>query len=238
MTLTAEQKAAKKAEDIRIAKAAYAKAELGRLLGTSSGPRNIGEQLTAAQIADTSTGSLFGYISSVLNSTASNKLQQQQDACAFLNQYVDTPYKNIITSLTGTVDVIPTEIVTQNIQAVQVELESLQETVEDRKKDQQTAIVRDKILRSGNGTVTNHQIYLLGRPLRPASIPFLWALSTLFIGFALLIFYTYYPYTTPPLDVILFDLYMFFTDPFTWAVLFSIASVVILFLSLRIAKIL
>ena len=216
----------------------YATAELGRLLGTRSGPRNIGEQLTAAQIADTSTGSLFGYINSVLNSTASNKLEQQQNACALLNQYVDTPYKNIITSLTGTVDVIPTEIVTQQIQAVQVELENLQQTVKDYKKDQQTAIVRDKVLRSGNGAVTNHQIYLLGRPLRPASIPFLWALSTLFIGFALLIFYTYYPYTTPPLDVLLFDLYLLFTDPFTWAILFSLASVVILFLSLRIAKIL
>ena len=216
----------------------YATAELGRLLGTSSGPRNIGEQLTAAQIADTSTGSLFGYINSVLNSTASNKLEQQQNACALLNQYVDTPYKNIITSLTGTVDVIPTEIVTQQIQAVQVELENLQQTVKDYKKDQQTAIVRDKVLRSGNGAVTNHQIYLLGRPLRPASIPFLWALSTLFIGFALLIFYTYYPYTTPPLDGLLFDLYLLFTDPFTWAILFSLASVVILFLSLRIAKIL
>jgi len=220
------------------AEAAYATAELGRMLGTRSGPRNIGEQLTAAQIADTSTGSLFGYISSVLNSTASNKLQQQQNACAFLNQYVDTPYKNIITPLTGEVIAIPTEIVTQQIQAVQVELESLQQTVKDYKKDQQTAIVRDKVLRSGNGAVTNHQIYLLGRPLRPASIPFLWALSTLFIGFALLIFYTYYPYTTPPLDVLLFDLYLLFTDPFTWAILFSLASVVILFLSLRIAKIL
>ena len=226
--LTIEQKA----EAIRIAKEAYASKELNRVIGAP-----IGATIPASVSTASTDNSLFGYINTTLQSPTAT-LKNKQEVCAFVNEYVDTPYKNIITSLTGNVDVIPTEIVTQNIQAIQVELESLQETVEDRKKDQQTAIVRDKVLRSGNGAVTNHQIYLLGRPLRPASIPFLWALSTLFIGFALLIFYTYYPYTTPPLDVMLFDLYMFFTDPFTWAILFSVASVVILFLSLRIAKIL
>jgi len=233
MPLTANEKAAA----ISKADAAYATANLG-VFFTKSPPKPIGQQLTDAEIYTPTPNTLFSWINSVLNSTSPNKLQQQQEVCAWTNQYADTPYKNIITPLTGEIGAIPTEIVTQNIQAVQVELESLQQTVEDYKKDQQTAIVRDKVLRSGNGAVTNHQIYLLGRPLRPASIPFLWALSTLFIGFALLIFYTYYPYTTPPLDVLLFDLYLFFIDPFTWAILFSLASVVILFLSLRIAKIL
>jgi hypothetical protein len=221
-----------KADAINIARDTYQTKELNRIVGVP-----IGTTISSSASSVRTGNSLFGYINSTLDNPKST-LKNKQDVCAFINEYVDTPYKNIITSLTGKLDVIPTEIVTQNIQAIQVELDSLQETMEDRKKDQQTAIVRDKILRSGNGAVTNHQIYLLGRPLRPASIPFLWALSTLFIGFALLIFYTYYPYTTPPLDVILFDLYMFFTDPFTWAILFSIASVVILFLSLRIAKIL
>jgi len=233
MPLTNEQKV--KAEE------AYAKANLGHILSQTSWsgtPKPIGEQITDAQIADRKDRTLFGLINNTLNSSNPNKLQEQQNACQLINYYVDTPYKNIITPLAGDIGAIPTEIVTEQIQAVQVELESLQKTAEDRKKDQQTAVIRDQVLRSGNGAVTNHQIYLLGRPLRPASIPFLWALSTLFIGFALLIFYTYYPYTTPPLDVLLFDLYLLFTDPFTWAILFSIASVVILFLSLRIAKVL
>jgi len=234
--LTAEEKANAKMK----AEEAYAKANLGQLLGgtTSGSQKPIGEQITAAQIADTRPNTVFGWINSTLTTTRPNKLQELKEVCGWMVGNIDQPYKNIITSLTGDAGAIPTEIVTQQIQAVQVELESLQQTVEDRKKDQQTAVVRDQVLRSGNGAVTNHQIYLLGRPLRPASIPFLWALSTLFIGFALVIFYTYYPYTTPPLDVILFDLYLLFVDPFTWAILFSIASVVILFLSLRIAKIL
>ena len=232
---------AQKADAIQKAEAAYTTARLGNFLSQNPGSgtlKLIGEQITDAQIADTRSGTIFGWINNTLNTTRSDRLQELKNVCGWMVGVIDQPYKNIITPLTGEVGAIPTEIVTQQIQAVQVELESLQQTVEDYKKDQQTAIVRDKVLRSGNGAVTNHQIYLLGRPLRPASIPFLWALSTLFIGFALLIFYTYYPYTTPPLDVLLFDLYLLFTDPFTWAILFSLASVVILFLSLRIAKIL
>jgi hypothetical protein len=121
---------------------------------------------------------------------------------------------------------------------IESDIKSLTETRDSLINNRDTAKLRDTILRSGNGAVTNHQIYLLGRPLRPASIPLLWALSTLFVGFALLIFYTFYPYKTPEIEVILFDLYLLFADPFTWAVLFSIASLVILFLSLRIAKVL
>ena len=220
---------AEKTTALTTAQNAYSRARLPDFLGVP-----IGTQLSDDIINNSTTG-LFGWIKTALSSS---NLQMQKDGCGWIHQNVDQPYKNIITPLTGDIGTIPTEIVTQNIQALQVELANLQQTVEDRKKDQQTAIVRDKVLRSGNGAVTNHQIYLLGRPLRPASIPFLWALSTLFIGFALLIFYTYYPYTTPPLDVILFDLYLLFVDPFTWAILFSLASIVILFLSLRIAKIL
>jgi hypothetical protein len=121
---------------------------------------------------------------------------------------------------------------------IELDIKSLTETRDSLINNRDTAELRNTILRSGNGAVTNHQIYLLGRPLRPASIPLLWALSTLFVGFALLIFYTFYPYKSPDIEVVLFDLYLLFADPFTWAILFSIASIVILFLSLQIAGIL
>ena len=148
-------------------------------------------------------------------------------------------YGNIINKLDDT----PGNYVSQSDLAsylpnIESDIKSLTETRDSLINNRDTAKLRDTILRSGNGAVTNHQIYLLGRPLRPASIPLLWALSTLFVGFALLIFYTFYPYKTPEIEVILFDLYLLFADPFTWAVLFSIASLVILFLSLRIAKVL
>ena len=204
----------------------------------------IGTKLTAEQInAPGEFGAgLFPFINKY-RTLPNNKEKKQigENACQFIYNYVDQPYKQIIIKAGGAPEDkpdLPAAIVTQNIQALQSELTTIQKSYEDRYIDQQTAVTRDKILRSGNGAITNHQVYLLGRPLRPASIPYLWALSTLFIGFALLIFYTYSPVDIPDFEVILFDIYLLFSDPFTWAILFSIASVVILFLSLRIAKIL
>jgi hypothetical protein len=173
----------------------------------------------------------------VLEETDSRKLKEGRRLCGILHTY-DQAYNDIITPLTGSTSNLPTNVIDGNIQTITDEIENLTAKYDDLVKDQRAAVIRDQALRSGNGAVTNHQIYLLGRPLRPASIPYLWALTVLFTGFALLIFYTFYPYTMPDIEIILFDLYLLFSDPFTWAILFSIASVVILFLSLRIANIL
>jgi hypothetical protein len=223
------------------AQAAYTAAGLGA-------PQNLNVPLgtpipaNAVSSAPTEYGTLFGFFKKFATlSAGQEKKQIGENACSYIYNYIEQPYKKIITDAGGSptdLTNIPVAIVTQNIDALQSELAILQKSYEDRYNDQQTAITRDQILRSGNGAVTNHQVYLLGRPLRPASIPYLWALSTLFIGFALLIFYTYSPYEIPDIEIIIFDLYLLFTDAFTWAILFSIASVVILFLSLRIAKVL
>jgi hypothetical protein len=225
-----------------IAEAAYTAAGLGSQnnLNVPIGTE-IPDDAVSSATSEFGTG-IFSFFKKFSTMPAGQeKTQIGENACSYIYNYLDQPYKKIITDAGGSptdLTNIPVAIVTQNINALQSELTVLEKSYEDRYNDQQTAITRDKILRSGNGTVTNHQVYLLGRPLRPASIPYLWALSTLFIGFALLIFYMYYPYETPDIETILFDLYLLFTDPFTWAILFSIASVVILFLSLRIAKVL
>ena len=156
--------------------------------------------------------------------------------CTILNKS-DVEYAKIIAPIAGDNPTLPVDIVTQRNVQLQTDIAALTTRRDDLLVDQQAAQLRDDVLRTGNGAVTNHQIYLLGRPLRPASMPYLWALSVLFIGLAILIFYMFYPYTAPPWDVFLFDLYLLFKDPMTWGILFSLASVVILFLSLRIAKI-
>jgi hypothetical protein len=156
--------------------------------------------------------------------------------CTALNKY-DVEYANIIAPIAGDNPNMPVDVVTQKNTQLQTDIAALTTRRDDLLIDKQAAQLRDDVLRTGNGAVTNHQIYLLGRPLRPASIPYLWALSVLFIGLAILIFYMFYPYTSPPWDVFVFDLYLLFKDPMTWGILFSLASVIILFLSLRIAKI-
>jgi hypothetical protein len=156
--------------------------------------------------------------------------------CTDLNKS-DVEYAKILAPIAGDNPNLPIDIVTQKNTQLQTDITALTTRRDDLLVDQKAAQLRDDVLRTGNGAVTNHQIYLLGRPLRPASIPYLWALSVLFIGLAILIFYMFYPYTSPPWDVFLFDLYLLSVDPMTWGILFSLASVVIVFLSLRIAKI-
>ena len=154
--------------------------------------------------------------------------------CSYVKEILAT-YDRINTTVAGTTaspDILP-----QENYSLQNDVNTLTQQRDELLEDAEVATLRDTALRSGNGSISNHQVYLLGRPLRPATIPYLWALSVLFIGVATLIFYMFYPYTIPPIDIILFDLYLLFSSPWLWSILFGLASVVILFLSLRIANI-
>lgn len=96
-------------------------------------------------------------------------------------------------------------------------------------KEEKEARLRLELLRSSHSTVTNHQVFLLGRPLRPASIPLLWALSVLFIGIAALIFYTFSPFEIIPSNYILFQIYLFLINPYfiASALLIAVISVIV-----------
>jgi len=155
-------------------------------------------------------------------------------ACKMI-KYAETTYGTINTNISNISDGA-TNVTVQDNTVLQQQVDSLTKKRNSLQEDAEVAELRDNVLRSGNGSVSNHQVYLLGRPLRPATIPYLWALSVLFIGIATLIFYMFFPYTIPPLDVILFDLYLLFSSPWIWSILFGLASVVILFLSLRITN--
>jgi hypothetical protein len=96
-----------------------------------------------------------------------------------------------------------------------------------------TADERNKNLRSRESNITTHKVFLLGRPLRPASIPYLWALSVLFVCMALLIFYYYNPITIPPIYILIAMAQDLMYNPMLWAGLFGVASIVILFLVLK-----
>jgi hypothetical protein len=96
-----------------------------------------------------------------------------------------------------------------------------------------TADERNKNLRSRESNITTHKVFLLGRPLRPASIPYLWALSFLFVCMALLIFYYYNPINIPPIYILLAMAQDLLYNPRIWAGLFGIASIIILFLVLK-----
>jgi hypothetical protein len=122
---------------------------------------------------------------------------------------------------------------------LQSEVSSLEKQLKESEDDVKSAELRDELLRSKDGNITKHQVFMLGRPLRPSSIPYLWALSILFIGASLLVFQT----QGPPLLVPLMEWFsmsgpmLFFTGPRLWMILSGALAIVILFLSLRVANV-
>lgn len=71
---------------------------------------------------------------------------------------------------------------------LQKQINRLEKIQTEMKIDVESAIARDKLLRSRNTDVTSHQLFILDRPVRKGLIPYLWVLSVLFIGVGLVIF--------------------------------------------------
>lgn len=123
---------------------------------------------------------------------------------------------------------------------LQSQVSNLEVKLKASNEDVKSAELRDELLRSQDSNITKHQVFMLGRPLRPSSIPYLWALSVLFIGASLLVFQT----QGPPL---LEPLYAWYSTPSVpgtsffgstmWIALTAALAIVILFLSLRVANV-
>jgi len=107
-------------------------------------------------------------------------------------------------------------------------IKQLEGEINELSADEQTAKLRVELLRSRDVNVTNHQVFLLGRPLRPASIPLLWALSVLFIGIALLIFYMFNPFDLSPSNALLFQAYLFVRNPIFIGVALMVTTIAII----------
>jgi hypothetical protein len=99
-------------------------------------------------------------------------------------------------------------------------------------EDAGSAVVRDQALRAKNTAINSGQVYLLGHPLRPASIPYLWGLSVIFIGIAVIMLYYNVPTlnTEALLAIVVQQIY----NPWLWVSLLGAASIVIVFLILGI----
>ena len=105
-------------------------------------------------------------------------------------------------------------------------------------EDAGNAKVRDQALRTKDTNINNRQVYLLGHPLRPASIPYLWGLSILFIGISVLMLYYYSPIPFPSSEDLMPILIEQFYNPWLWISLLGASSIIILFLILKVMNLL
>jgi hypothetical protein len=123
---------------------------------------------------------------------------------------------------------------------LQSEITDLQVKLKESNDDVKSAELRDEFLRTQDSNITKHQVFMLGRPLRPNSIPYLWALSVLFIGAAILVFQTQGPSLLEPISAWFFTASAtgsFLMDSRIWILLSGAFAIVILFLSLRVANV-
>lgn len=127
-------------------------------------------------------------------------------------------------------------------------LQQVNQALDKEKKlvdeDAKSAELRDELLRTRETDITKHQLFLLGRPLRQSTIPYLWALAVLFIGASLIMFQQMMPPIAPlftSAGVAEGGMSMWATllqDPRLWGTVAGSLAIVVLFLSLRIANIL
>lgn len=123
---------------------------------------------------------------------------------------------------------------------LQKQINRLNKIDTEMKVDAESAIARDELLRSRNTDITRQQLFLLNRPVRRGLIPYLWALSVLFIGVGLVIFRLMMPTfgahtnaVAAPVSI-LSMVYEFFSNKVVLSSLLISALIVILFLSLKI----
>ena len=119
---------------------------------------------------------------------------------------------------------------------LQKQIATAESKKQELSQDAGSAKVRDQVLRAKDTTINHRQVYLLGHALRPASIPYIWGLSVLFIGVAVLMLYYYSPIEPVPTEVIIAFMMEQFYNPWLWISLLGAASIVILFLILNIMK--
>jgi hypothetical protein len=123
---------------------------------------------------------------------------------------------------------------------LQKQINRLEKIQTEMKIDVESAIARDKLLRSRNTDVTSHQLFILGRPIKKQLIPYLWVVSILFIGVGLVIFKMAAPSFSVSTNSeasgsVLGMVIEFVTNKMVLGSLLISALIVILFLSLKVA---
>jgi hypothetical protein len=168
--------------------------------------------------------------------TISTRINQTKQAFSQLNQEITTTIQTLGSDNDMGLLLLENGRLQQRIIALEKETDTAAQ-------DEKAAIARDELLRGRDSNVTKHQLFMLGRPLRPSSVPILWALSVLFVGIGILVLQVLFPFSPQALGMsaegsgeeVIASLFTFFANPWVWGSLFGAAVIVILFLSLKIA---
>lgn len=158
-----------------------------------------------------------------------------------------TDIKNKYDTLISDIQSYVAEINTTNINSVvndegyaQIEIKRLEEINATLDDDIETARARDELLRSRNTKRTSHMLFLTDRPIRKQTIPVLWLVSVVFIGIALILIRSVTDTMQIPSTILGYFLYTvidIFQNPVILRTLLGATIIIIIFLSLKIARV-
>lgn len=120
---------------------------------------------------------------------------------------------------------------------MQQEIIQLERIQKEMKVDVDSALARDELLRTKDTRVSRHDLFLFNRPVSRSLVPFLWALSIVFIAVGLFIFKITFPVSmdipmTGTFTTLLSD---YFYNNMIWISFTICLLIVIIFLSLTVA---
>jgi len=159
-----------------------------------------------------------------------------------------TEYKNMYTTLHSDI----TSFLRQNANdlnlggtleqngQLQKDIKQYEKTNKDVTNDVETARARDELLRSKKTETNAHTLFVMDRPLKKGMIPVLWAISILFIGVALVIIRMQLndlPSISVSLDSIAAIAAEYLGNPVILLALLGASIIAIIFLSLRLARV-
>jgi len=182
---------------------------------------------TAGLTQDTTSNPTYNHIQDVLRQITAiknNYMRLQTD----ITQYIADHSRHL--DLNGTL---------KENGEIQKELQRLEKTHKKLDIDVETALARDELLRSRNTERNAHTLFLMDRPLKKQMIPILWVFSVVFIGIALIVIKSMIPDISFPLqfEYIGAMLYDFLANPIVLLSIFGALVIVIIFLSLKIARV-
>jgi hypothetical protein len=164
----------------------------------------------------------------IYNTILSTSKQINDNKTALLN--LNSNLGQAIKDYTKTVDM---DGALQENGKLQTAIKALEKELAEASEDEQSALVRDEVLRTRDTNITRHQLFLLGRPLRPSFIPFLWALSILFIGVSVLLITQFFPIPVEQWPYVMAYIGSIFSEPWIWMSLFGSVCIVMFFLILK-----
>jgi hypothetical protein len=124
--------------------------------------------------------------------------------------------------------------------ALKQQLQRLEKINKKLDIDVESALARDELLRSKDTGRNAHMLFLLNRPIKKQMIPVLWVMSIIFIGIALIMVKMNMPVdiiAMPSAEFIVGSITGFVSQPIVLVSLLGAAMIVILFLSLKVARV-